>query len=50
MRIVECGLYGMATMTVMAIIVISLSECEIVPDCINCIDDPSKAAYHDEIA
>lgn len=33
MRIIECGLYGLATITVMSIIVISLSECDKVPSC-----------------
>lgn len=33
MRIIECGLYGLATITVMSIIVISLSECDKIPTC-----------------
>ena len=36
MRIIECGLYGMATITLMSIIVIFLQECKPIPDCINC--------------
>jgi H+/Cl- antiporter ClcA len=49
MRIVECGLYGVATITVMSIIVISLTECDKIPPCIDCINPARTKNYNDEI-
>ena len=55
MKIIETGLYGMATITLMSIIVIYASECENIIPCTNCTtgttDEAAKAtaAYKDEI-
>lgn len=35
-RIIETGLYGLATISVMAVIVISLNTCDDIPECDNC--------------
>lgn len=49
MRIIECGLYGMTTITLMSIIVIYASECENIIPCTTCTDDEKTKAYQDEI-
>jgi len=49
MRIVETGIYGAATITLMAIIVITLNECKEIPPCIDCIDVKSTKSYDTEL-